>query len=54
MSVARYVMKDQVRHKVADIMASRQGRAGALEEPGWIALAVLLAACNLMAVSAMA
>ena len=51
MSVRRYVMQDQVRDKIDDIMGLRTGRESMLEQPAWVALALLVAAFNLIALT---
>jgi len=50
MNVSRYVMQDQARDTVGEIMRTRPLRPALLEQPSWVALALLLVAFNLLAV----
>ncbi len=52
MTPARYVMCDQARDKLRDIMRPPTSRGTWLREPSWLALALLVAAFNLLAVTA--
>jgi len=52
MSVCRYVMQDQARDTVNEFMRERPLRPALLEQPSWVALALLLVAFNLIAMVA--
>ena len=52
MNMCRYVMQDQARDTVSEIMSTRPLRPALLEQPSWVALALLLVAFNLLAVVA--
>lgn len=50
MNHPRYVMCDQARDTVRDIMREDVPRATLVEQPSWLALALLLVAFNLIAI----
>jgi hypothetical protein len=50
MSASRYVMQDQAGDTVREIMCRSEARPVLVGRPGWLALALLLAAFNLLAV----
>jgi hypothetical protein len=52
MTVSRYVMHDQARDTVREIMCRPEATPPLVVRPSWLALALLLAAFNLLAVVA--
>ena len=50
MNIGPYIMLDQTRDKVRDIMRERD-TATLVSRPSWLALALLLAAFNILALS---
>ncbi len=47
-----YVMHDQAHDKLREITRGGAGRPALLEQPGWLALTLLLVAFNLLALGA--
>lgn len=51
MNRPRYVMCDQARDTVREIMREQAPREPLLRQPSWVALVLLVAAFNLIAIS---
>ena len=50
MSERRYIMHDQTRAKIQDIMREHPSDAPRITHPGWLAVTLLVVAVNVMAV----